>query len=112
MLVPKAWIGGIEWKGKRCPHVGLQVVAQADKLLRLEVDCGEGKNRQIFSGIRSDYADPAALVGKKVVVIANLKPRQMKFGLSEGMVLAAGTPGGSLRVCTFDEGPKAGDRVS
>jgi methionyl-tRNA synthetase len=50
-------------------------------------------------------------VGKSVVVIANLKPRQMKFGLSEGMVLAAGKRG-SLRVCTFDEGPAVGDRVS
>ncbi len=89
-----------------------EVVKEADKLLRLEVDCGEGRLRQIFSGIRSDYADPGKLVGKSVVVIANLKPRQMKFGLSEGMVLAAGTPGGSLRVCTFDEGPKPGDRVS
>jgi methionine--tRNA ligase beta chain len=89
-----------------------EVVAQADKLLRLEVDLGEGRNRQIFSGIRSDYPDPAKLVGTSVVVIANLKPRQMKFGLSEGMVLAAGAPGGSLRVCTFNEGPKAGDRVS
>ncbi len=49
---------------------------------------------------------------EEVVVIANLKSRQMKFGLSEGMVLAAGNPGGTLRVCTFDEGPAAGDRVS
>lgn len=89
-----------------------EIVKEADKLLRLEVDLGDGRLRQIFSGIRSDYADPTKLLGKKVVVIANLKPRRMKFGLSEGMVLAAGTPGGSLRVCTFDEGPKAGDRVS
>jgi glutaminyl-tRNA synthetase len=87
-----------------------ELVAQADKLLRLEVDLGEGRLRQIFSGIRSDYPDPAKLVGKSVVVIANLKPRQMKFGLSEGMVLAAGKPG-SLRVCTFDEGPAVGERV-
>jgi glutaminyl-tRNA synthetase len=88
-----------------------EVVAQADKLLRLEVDLGEGRLRQIFSGIRTEYPDPTKLLGKHVVVIANLKPRQMKFGLSEGMVLAAGKPG-SVRVCTFDEGPGAGDRVS
>jgi glutaminyl-tRNA synthetase len=87
-----------------------EVVAQADKLLRLEVDLGEGRNRQIFSGIRAAYPDPAALVGKRVVVVANLKPRQMKFGLSEGMVLAAGSDG--VRVCTFDEGPRPGDRVT
>jgi glutaminyl-tRNA synthetase len=89
-----------------------EIVKEADKLLRLEVDLGEGRLRQIFSGIRSDYPDPKVLLGKKVVVIANLKPRQMKFGLSEGMVLAAGKPGGSLRVCTFDDGPAAGDKVS
>jgi len=88
-----------------------EIVAQADKLLRLEVDVGGDKPRQIFSGIRSEYPDPSVLVGKKVVVIANLKPRQMKFGVSEGMALAAGGPG-TLRVCTFDEGPKAGDRIS
>ncbi len=88
-----------------------EVVPEADKLLRLEVDLGEGRLRQIFSGIRADYPEPAALVGKRVVVIANLKPRQMKFGLSEGMVLAAGGAAG-VRVCTFDEGPAPGDRVS
>jgi glutaminyl-tRNA synthetase len=88
-----------------------EVVAAADKLLRLEVDLGEGRLRQVFSGIRAAYQDPAALVGKRVIVVANLKPRQMKFGLSEGMVLAAGGPG-ALRVATFDEGPAPGDRVT
>jgi glutaminyl-tRNA synthetase len=106
---------GIEDFQKLDLRVGIvrtaEIVAQADKLLRLEVDLGDGRLRQIFSGIRSVYPDPAALVGKRVVVIANLKPRQMKFGLSEGMVLAGGKDG-SLRVCTFDDGPVAGDRVS
>jgi glutaminyl-tRNA synthetase len=87
------------------------LVEGADKLLRLEVDLGEGRLRQVFSGIRASYPDPAALVGKQVVVVANLKPRQMKFGLSEGMVLAAG--GDAVRVCTFDPGgPAPGDRVT
>ena len=54
------------------------------------VDLGEGRLRQIFTGLRASYPDPAVLVGQRVIVVANLKPRQMKFGLSEGMILAAG----------------------
>jgi methionine--tRNA ligase beta chain len=88
-----------------------ELVKDADKLLRLEIDLGEGRNRQVFSGIRSAYPDPAVLVGKRVMVIANLKPRQMKFGLSVGLVLVGGD-GGTLKVCTFDEGVKRGDRVT
>ncbi|MCW8139265.1 MAG: glutamine--tRNA ligase/YqeY domain fusion protein [Planctomycetota bacterium] len=88
-----------------------EVVPQADKLLRLEVDLGDGRPRQVFSGIRASYPDPGVLVGKRVAVLVNLKPRQMKFGLSEGMVLAAGGAEG-VRVCTFDEGAGPGDRVT
>ncbi|MBX3467786.1 MAG: glutamine--tRNA ligase/YqeY domain fusion protein [Planctomycetes bacterium] len=88
-----------------------EVVPQADKLLRLEVDLGDGRPRQVFSGIRASYPDPAVLVGKRVAVLVNLKPRQMKFGLSEGMVLAAGGAEG-VRVCTFDEGAGPGDRIT
>lgn len=84
----------------------------ADKLLRLMVDLGEGRLRQVFAGIRSAYPDPSLLVGKQVVVVANLKPRQMKFGLSEGMVLAGG--GGTPRLCTvtFAQPLEPGDHVS
>jgi methionyl-tRNA synthetase len=60
----------------------------SDKLLRLTLDIGEAKPRNVFSGIKSAYA-PADLVGKFTVVVANLAPRKMKFGVSEGMVLAA-----------------------
>src|SRR5207253_1600936 len=67
-----------------------EVVPDANKLLKLQVDLGEGRLRQIFAGLRPFYPDPAVLVGRNVIVVANLKPRQMKFGLSEGMVLAAG----------------------
>jgi methionine--tRNA ligase beta chain len=106
---------GIEELQKIDLRVGVvktaEVVAAADKLLRLEVDLGEGRLRQIFSGIRAAYPDPAALVGTRVVVVANLKPRQMKFGLSEGMVLAAGEMPG-VRVCTFQDGPAPGARVT
>ena len=59
----------------------------ADKLLQLKIDLGEETERQIFAGIKFSYV-PEALVGRYVVVVANLKPRKMRFGLSEGMVLA------------------------
>ncbi|HEY6774535.1 MAG TPA: methionine--tRNA ligase, partial [Oxalicibacterium sp.] len=59
-----------------------------DKLLRLTLDVGEPKPRNVFSGIRSAY-EPQDLVGKYTVMVANLAPRKMKFGISEGMVLAA-----------------------
>lgn len=68
--------------------VDCSLVEGADKLLRLSVDVGEGKLRNIFAGIRSDYK-PEDLVGKLTVVVANLAPRKMKFGVSEGMVMAA-----------------------
>jgi len=87
-----------------------ELVPGADKLLKLMVDLGEGRLRQIFTGLRTEYPDPAVLVGRKVMVIANLKPRQMKFGLSEGMIFAAG-----LRVVTFDEAgtaPEPGTKIS
>ncbi len=83
------------------------LVEGADKLIRVLVDIGDGRDRQIFAGLRQSYPDPAALVGKRVVVIANLKPRQMKFGLSEGMILAAGK-----LVISAGEDTKPGDKVS
>ncbi|AKJ28071.1 methionine--tRNA ligase [Caldimonas brevitalea] len=68
--------------------VDCQSVEGSDKLLRLTLDVGEGKTRNVFSGIKSAYA-PSDLVGKLTVMVANLAPRKMKFGVSEGMVLAA-----------------------
>lgn len=64
-------------------------VEGSDKLLRLMLDVDEGELRQVFSGIKSAYPNPADLVGKLTVLVANLAPRKMRFGLSEGMVLAA-----------------------
>ena len=91
---PKAGEIGIEEFGKVDLRVGLVkeagLVEGADKLIRVLVDLGEGRDRQIFAGLRASYPDPTVLVGRRVVVVANLKPRQMKFGLSEGMILAAG----------------------
>jgi glutaminyl-tRNA synthetase len=65
-------------------------VEGADKLLRILVDIGEPQPRQIFAGIKKRFTDPSQLVGKTVIVVANLKPRKMKFGISQGMILAAG----------------------
>lgn len=67
-----------------CDHV-----EGSDKLLRFEVDLGEGKHRTIFSGIKNAYA-PETLINKHVIVVANLKPRKMRFGISEGMIICAG----------------------
>ena len=65
-----------------------EAVVGSTKLLRLTLDVGEGKTRNVFSGIASAYT-PADLIGKFTVMVANLAPRKMKFGISEGMVLAA-----------------------
>jgi len=90
-----------------------QHVEGADKLIRLSLDLGEGGTRQVFAGIKSAY-DPARLVGRLTVMVANLAPRKMKFGLSEGMVLAASdvdgeTPG--LFLLSPDSGATPGMRV-
>jgi methionyl-tRNA synthetase len=84
-------------------------VEGASRLLGLKVDIG-GQVRNVFAGIRSAY-DPKDLVGRLVVVAANLKPRKMKFGLSEGMVLAAGPGGEDIFVTSPDSGAKPGMRV-
>ena len=100
--------------GKVDLRVGLvksaELVPDADKLLKLMVDLGEGRLRQIFTGLRPTYPDPAVLVGRRVMVVVNLKPRQMKFGLSEGMIFAAGG-----RIVTFDDAaaaPEPGTRIT
>lgn len=85
-------------------------VEGARKLLRLELDLGY-EQRQVFAGIKSAYKDPDALVGKQVIVVANLKARQMKFGLSQGMVMAAGPGGEDIFLLSPDSGAKNGMRV-
>lgn len=87
------------------------LVDGADKLVKLTVDLGEDRPRQIFAGIRPAYPQPETLVGKRVLVVANLKPRRMKFGLSEGMILA-GVGKEVLGVATFDKKLEPGDKVS
>ena len=72
-----------------------ETVEGSDKLLRFELDLGEGRTRQIFSGIRK-AVKPEDMVGKNVIVVANLAPRKMRFGVSEGMIICAENPDGSL----------------
>jgi methionyl-tRNA synthetase len=89
-------------------------VEKADKLLRLELALdnkdGQGETRQVFAGIKSAY-QPEELVGKLTVMVANLAPRKMRFGLSEGMVLAAGPGGEDLWILSPDNGAQPGMRV-
>jgi methionyl-tRNA synthetase len=86
-------------------------VAGADKLLQLTLDVGEGRQRTVFAGIKSAYR-PEDLVGRLTAVVANLAPRKMKFGLSEGMVLAAsGEEGPGIFLVSPDTGAKPGMRV-
>jgi methionyl-tRNA synthetase len=84
-------------------------VEKADKLLRLELDLG-GETKQVFAGIKSAYK-PEDLVGKMTVVVANLAPRKMRFGMSEGMVLAAGPGGGDLFILEPHDGAQPGMKV-
>ncbi|MBO9883037.1 methionine--tRNA ligase [Xanthomonas sp. D-109] len=85
-----------------------EFVEGSDKLLRFELDAGELGKRQIFSGIRGSYGEPEKLVGRNVVFIANLAPRKMRFGLSEGMILSAGFDGGALALLDADSGAQPG----
>ena len=84
-------------------------VEGADKLLALTLDVGNSR-RQVFAGIKAAY-DPGSLVGRHVIVVANLAPRKMRFGVSEGMVLAAGPGGEDIFLLSPDEGAKPGMRV-
>ncbi|MBW8369116.1 MAG: methionine--tRNA ligase [Arenimonas sp.] len=83
-------------------------VEGSDKLLRFLLDAGELGQRQIFSGIRGSYGEPEKLVGRSVVFIANLAPRKMRFGISEGMILSAGHDGGALALLDADAPAQAG----
>ena len=88
---------------------GAELVEGADKLLRLTLDLGF-EHRQVFAGIRSAY-DPATLIGRLTVMVANLAPRKMRFGVSEGMVLAAGPGGKDIFLLSADAGAEPGMRV-
>ncbi|EMB3083239.1 methionine--tRNA ligase [Providencia rettgeri] len=85
-------------------------VEGSDKLLKLQLDIG-GETRQVFSGIRSAYPDPKVLEGRLTVMVANLAPRKMRFGISEGMVMAAGPGGKDIYLLSPDNGAQPGMQV-
>ncbi len=87
-----------------------ELVAGADKLLKLTLDLGELGTRSVFAGIRAAY-EPESLVGRLIVVVANLEPRKMRFGVSEGMMLAAGPGGKEIFVLSPDSGAAPGMRI-
>jgi methionyl-tRNA synthetase len=83
-------------------------VEGSDKLLRFKLDAGDLGERQIFSGIRASYGEPEKLIGRNVVFIANLAPRKMRFGISEGMILSAGFDSDRLILLDVDTGALPG----
>ena len=85
-------------------------IEEADKLIKLHLDVGDLGERTVFAGIKSAY-DPESLNGRHVVLVANLEPRKMKFGVSEGMVLASSNDEGSICLISPDEGAKPGQLV-
>ncbi|EUD08834.1 methionine--tRNA ligase [Providencia alcalifaciens] len=87
-----------------------EFVEGSDKLLKLQLDIG-GETRQVFSGIRSAYPDPKVLEGRLTVMVANLAPRKMRFGISEGMVMAAGPGGKDIYLLSPDNGAQPGMQV-
>ena len=89
--------------------VKAEPVEGADKLLALTLDVGDNQ-RQVFAGIKAAY-EPESLVNRHVIVVANLKPRKMRFGTSEGMVLAAGPGGSDIFLLSPDDGAEPGMRV-
>jgi len=86
-----------------------EAVEGADKLLHLELDIG-GITKNVFAGIAKAYK-PEQLLGRLVICVANLKPRKMKFGISEGMILAAGPGGADIFILNIDSGAKNGQRI-
>jgi methionyl-tRNA synthetase len=90
--------------------VAAEAVEGADKLVRLTLDVGEEKPRTVFAGIKSAYA-PETLVGRLTPMVANLAPRKMRFGISEGMVLAASGDGPGIYLLAPDSGAAPGMRV-
>ncbi|MBU2224621.1 MAG: methionine--tRNA ligase subunit beta, partial [Gammaproteobacteria bacterium] len=89
--------------------VNAEHVEGADKLVKLQLDLGF-ETRQVFAGIKSAY-EPADLVGRLTVMVANLAPRKMRFGMSEGMVMAAGPGGADIFLLTPDDGATPGMQV-
>jgi methionyl-tRNA synthetase len=90
--------------------VAAEDVPEADKLLKLTLSLGGSERRTVFAGIKKAYK-PEQLLGRQVIVVANLAPRKMKFGLSEGMIVATGSGGSEVFLLGVDQGGQVGQRV-
>ncbi|WP_420000869.1 methionine--tRNA ligase [Actinobacillus pleuropneumoniae] len=90
--------------------ISCEAVPESNKLLKFQLDLGDHQ-RQVLSGIKAAYNNPEELVGRFVIMVANLAPRKMKFGVSEGMILSAGTGGADLFPLSADEGIRPGMQV-
>ena len=90
--------------------VTAESVEEADKLLKLELDLGSEVSKTVFAGMKKVYA-AETLIGKLVVCVNNLKPRKMRFGVSEGMILAAGDDSDGIFILSPDDGASPGMQV-
>ena len=90
--------------------IAAEDVPEADKLLKLSLSLGGDERRTVFAGIKKAYK-PEDLIGRQVIVVANLAPRKMKFGVSEGMIVATGPGGSEVFLLNADQGAKVGQRV-
>ena len=90
--------------------VSAESVEEADKLLKLELDLGSDVSKTVFAGMKKVYA-AETLIGKLVVCVNNLKPRKMRFGVSEGMILAAGDDSDGIFILSPDDGASPGMQV-
>ena len=90
--------------------IAAEDVAEAKKLLKLTLSLGGGTTKTVFAGIKEAY-QPSDLVGRLVICVANLAPRKMKFGMSEGMVTACGPGGAEVFLLSPDSGAVPGQRV-
>ena len=90
--------------------INAESVEEADKLLKLELDVGSFGKKTVFAGMKKVY-DPDTLINKLVICVNNLKHRKMRFGTSEGMILAAGDDEEGIFILSPDEGAKPGMHV-
>ncbi len=91
--------------------IDVQKVQGADKLLQFRLDAGDADDRQILSGIAEYYPEPKDLMGKKVIIVANLKPRKMRGQVSQGMLLSSEDSEGKVQLVTVPESIKNGSTV-
>ena len=90
--------------------ISAENVEHADKLIKIELDVGVLGSKTVFAGIKAAY-EPNDLIGKNVVLVSNLKSRKMKFGISEGMILASSNDEGGIFLLSSDSGAKPGEKI-